>query len=371
MPASLRSSAVRVRPVRMRLPISPWLLAGVVLCTLTVALLAPALASAHGSGTPSATNFLARITHTPDGLQARVVDGDVRMWLRVPGHRTVTVLDTTGAPYLRFSPAGVAVNLNSAIYYLSQNPPLAPPRGITAKTRPRWVSVSAGHSYRWVDERLQALALVARAPGASYVGTWRIPLRIDGRITAITGGLWYRGPPTLVWFWPIFVLLMCVLAALRLRRPQLNLSIARAVAGLTLLGIAVGAVARGFHERPGLSASALILCAVILMLVAGAVWLLRIGTGEAFTYGADRRRWSVGGRHPDTHAVPRLRAACGARIHRPGGNGCLHRRRSRTDRDAGAGCTSVPVGSRRRPDRRSRPWLSPRIYTGGGITRCR
>jgi hypothetical protein len=268
----------------MRLPISPWLLAAVVLCTLTVALLAPALASAHGSGTPSATNFLAKITHTPDGLEARVVDGDVRMWLRVPGDRTVTVLDTTGAPYLRFSPAGVAVNLNSAIYYLSQNPPLAPPRGITAKTRPRWVSVSAGHSYRWVDERLQALALVARAPGVSYVGTWRIPLRIDGRITAITGGLWYRGPPTLVWFWPIFVLLMCVLAALRLRRAQLNLRIARAVAGLTLLGIAVGAIARGFHERPGLSASALILCAVILMLVAGAAWLLRIGTGEAFTY---------------------------------------------------------------------------------------
>jgi hypothetical protein len=270
--------------MRMRLPISLWPLARLAVCTLTVPLLAPTLASAHGSGTPSATNFLARITHTPDELQAKVVDGDVRMWLRVPGIRTVTVLDTTGAPYLRFSPAGVAVNLNSAIYYLSQNPPLAPPRGITAKTPPRWVKVSAGHSYRWVDERLQALALVARTPGVSHVGTWRIPLLIDGRVTAITGGLWYRGPPTLVWFWPIFVMLMCVLAALRLRRPQLNLRVARAVAGLTLLGIAAGSLARGFHGRPGLSASALILCTVILMLVAGAVWLLRAGTGEAFTY---------------------------------------------------------------------------------------
>jgi hypothetical protein len=268
----------------MRLPISPWLLAAVVVCTLTVSLLTPALASAHGSGTPSATNFLARIAHTPDGLQAKVVDGDVRMWLGVPSDRTVTVLDTTGAPYLRFSPAGIAVNLNSAIYYLSQNPPLAPPRGITSKTPPRWVSVSAGHSYRWVDERLQALALVARAPGVSRVGTWRIPLLIDGRITAITGGLWYRGPPTLVWFWPILVLLMCVLAALRLRRPQLNLSVAHAVTGLTLLGIGVGALARGLHGRPGLSASALILCALILMLVAGAASLLRTGSGEAFTY---------------------------------------------------------------------------------------
>jgi hypothetical protein len=206
------------------------------------------------------------------------------MWLQVPDDRTVTVLDTTGAPYLRFSPAGVAVNLNSAIYYLSQNPPLAPPRGITVKSPPRWVRVSDGHSYRWVDERLQALAVVARAVGATYIGTWRIPLLIDGRITAIMGGLWYRGPPTLVWFWPIFVLLMCVLAALRLRRPQLNLRVARAVAGLTLLGIAVGALARGFHERPGLSVSALILCAVILLLVAGAVRLLRTGSGEAFTY---------------------------------------------------------------------------------------
>ena len=268
----------------MRAPISPWLLARLVVCILTVPLLAPAVASAHGSGTPSATNFLARIRHTPEGLQASVVDGDVRMWLRVPGNRIVTVLDTTGAPYLRFAPAGIAVNLNSAIYYLSQNPPLAPPRRITAKTRPRWVSVSAGHSYRWVDERLQALALVARTPGASFVGTWRIPLRIGGRVTAITGGLWYRGPPTLVWFWPIFVLLMCVPAALRLGRPQLNLRIARAVAALTLLRISVGAVARGFHERPGPSASALILCAVILMLVGGAVWLLQVGTGQAFTY---------------------------------------------------------------------------------------
>ncbi len=64
----------------------------------------------------------------PAGLQAKVIDGDLRMWLQVPRDQTVVVLDYRGAPYVRFSPAGVDVNHNSSMYYLNQTPvALTPP----------------------------------------------------------------------------------------------------------------------------------------------------------------------------------------------------------------------------------------------------
>ena len=87
----------------------------------------PSLAGAHGPVAPIATSYLARIGQLPAGLDAEVVDGDQRLWLRVPPTETIVVLDYRGAPYLRFSPAGVAVNHNSPMYYLNQTPAEVPP----------------------------------------------------------------------------------------------------------------------------------------------------------------------------------------------------------------------------------------------------
>ena len=44
----------------------------------------PAAASAHGPVAPIASSYLARVSQAPVGLDAKVIDGDQRMWLRVP-----------------------------------------------------------------------------------------------------------------------------------------------------------------------------------------------------------------------------------------------------------------------------------------------
>ena len=78
-----------------------------------------------------AASWRRSIRHQP-ASRRRCVDGDLRMWLKAPASATVTVLDYRGAPYLRFSRAGVEVNQNSAMYYLNQTPVAAlPPTNLT------------------------------------------------------------------------------------------------------------------------------------------------------------------------------------------------------------------------------------------------
>ncbi len=202
-----------------------------------------------------ATSYLARISGVPVGLQAKVVDGYVRMWLRVAPNISVTVLDYRGAPYLRFTPTGVQVNENSSMYYLNQTPvATTPPADLNAHTPPSWHSAGGGHAYEWHDGRLQALASVALSPGTSYVGKWSIPLLVSGGRTAITGTLWHRNRPSFVWFWPIVVLLACVLAAWRIASAELDARVARVLGVACLLGTAAADIGRSWHGRPGVAA---------------------------------------------------------------------------------------------------------------------
>jgi hypothetical protein len=228
----------------------------------------PAPAQAHGPIAPAASSYFAKVLELPAGLQVKVVDGDLRMWLQVPHDQAVIVLDYRGAPYLRFSPAGVDVNHNSSMYYLNQTPvALTPPANLTASTRPSWHRVSGGHSYEWHDGRLHALAAVALPPGVSFVGRWRIPVRIDGQLTSISGGLWHADNPSIVWFWPIVVLLACVLAVWRLRRPTLDRSLARALAVTALVSVTIAALGLQLHGRPTITPFQFVELASILAFV--------------------------------------------------------------------------------------------------------
>jgi hypothetical protein len=243
---------------------------------MAVALLcAPSAADAHGPINPSASSFLARPTEVPGGLQAKAVDGDLRLWLQVSPSLNVIVLDYRGAPYVRFTPTGVQVNQNSAMYYLNQTPAEIPPTGLGPKTPPKWHGVSGGHAYEWHDGRLHALGTTVIAPGARYLGRWEVPVRIDGKAAAIAGGLYYKPDPPLVWFWPIVVVLACVFAGLRLRRPQLDWRIARALAFVALVAFAVAAVGQGLHGRPSVTVFQLVVLAFELAFVVwGLRWLL-------------------------------------------------------------------------------------------------
>jgi hypothetical protein len=249
--------------------LSPLLAALLVL--LMLAAISPASAAADGPLTPTATDYLARITQVPPGIEATVVDGYLSLWLKVPADRKVVVLDFRGAPWVRFNRAGVQVNKNSQEYYLSQVPvPETPPGGLTRTTRPHWVSVSSGHSYMWREGRMHALAAVALTPGESYVGRWSITLDINGRRAQLVGGLWHTGAPSIVWFWPILVLLACTLAAWRVRSADLDRRLGQ-ILTLTLLGlIAVATAARYLHGRPGIALGSVGFLIVILAAIAAA-----------------------------------------------------------------------------------------------------
>ena len=249
----------------------------------------PGTALAHGPTAPVATSYLARIDHTPAGVQAKIIDGYLRMWMRVAparsgtdsgaAARTVVVLDYRGAPYLRFAPSGVYVNERSEMYYLDHVLPAEePPAGLTRYTPPRWRRVSTGDEYEWHDARIGALADAATLPGSSYVGRWQVALLIDGRLSTVSGGLWHAPAPSLAWLWTIFVAIACVLAAWRLDRPELHERIARGLALCLLVAIALGAVGRELHGRPGIAAEQL---AIAIPVLAFAVWgLFRVMTGR-------------------------------------------------------------------------------------------
>lgn len=228
----------------------------------------PSTAQAHGPLAPVATSYLARVGHVPTGLQAKVLDGYLRLWLRAPAGENVVVLDYRGAPYLRFARSGVYVNRSSEMYYLNHLPILTPPAGLSRATPARWERVSTGHEYNWHDGRIGALADSALAPGASYVGQWTMSLLVDGRLSSISGGFWRASKPSFVWFWPIAVLLVCLLAGLRLRRRELDARLAHVLAIAALLAVAVGALGRALHGRPAIGVDQFVLLGVVLLAVA-------------------------------------------------------------------------------------------------------
>jgi hypothetical protein len=233
--------------------------------------LVPATAAADGPVTPTATNYLARVTRAPSGIEVRVVDAYLNLWVKAPPRADVTILDFRGAPWVRFTPGGVAINRNSQEYYLSQVPvPAVPPTGLTRTTPPHWIHVSSGHAYGWREGRLHALATIALTPGQRFVGHWRIPVLVNGRAGTIVGGVWHRGAPSLVWFWPVLVLLVCALAAWRLRSPDLDRRLSLWLALLLLALVAVGMGGKYLHGSPNVTAANVVLLLVTLA-VLGAV----------------------------------------------------------------------------------------------------
>ncbi len=124
---------------------------------------------------------------------------------------------------------------------------------------------------------MAALTTTAIAPGASYVGAWSIPVLARGHLDAISGGLWHAQGPSPVWFWLIFVLLGCLLAAWRLDRAALDIAVARALGVVLLIAIAAGGAARQLYGRPGVPSSEIILVAILAAFAALGIALTVLG----------------------------------------------------------------------------------------------
>jgi hypothetical protein len=241
----------------------------VVALGLAAAGLLPARAAAHaGRIAPAATSFLARVSSAPAGIDARVVDGDQRLWLRVSPQLTVLVLGLRGEPYLRFSSRGIEVNTRSATYYLNRARPLVPPAGLGPNTSPHWKRISSGRSTSWHDDRLHALALAAHPSGNATLGRWVVPVVVDGQRTAVAGTLRHAARPSLLWFWPLLLAAALVPALLRLREARLEVPVGWALAALALAAATAARLGRELYGRPTVSAGQLALagvtCAVAL-----------------------------------------------------------------------------------------------------------
>ncbi len=245
----------------------------VILAVLGCLAVLPGKAAAHGPVAPVATAYRARVDSLPAGLQAKVIDGYVRIWLRVPARVTVVVLDYRGVPYVRFAATGVQVNENSTMYYLNQTPVAStPPADLRSGVAPDWKPVSGGHAYEWHDGRLQALAGVTLAPRTSYVGRWSIPLLVNGHQAAISGTLSHADSPSVAWFWPVLVLLACLPAAWRIGDRRLDARLRGGLAGAALLGTVGAGAARYLHGRPGVAP---LQYGELVLVLAFALWALR------------------------------------------------------------------------------------------------
>jgi hypothetical protein len=253
----------------------------VTLVALTASLLLmPAAAHADGPVTPVATDYLARVTSAPTGMQAKVADGYLTLWVKAAPTAHVIVKDFQGAPWVKLTPAGVWVNHDSASYYLSQIPlPETPPKGLTATTPPHWLKVSSGHSYAWREGRMHALADIALPPGQTYAGRWRIPVTVNGHAGTIVGGLWRSDKPSVAWFWPIAVILICLLAAWRIRSERLDIRLRQGLTVLLLACLALAVVGRNLHGRPLVATSQIVLLAVELAALAAVA--ARLASGRA------------------------------------------------------------------------------------------
>jgi hypothetical protein len=200
---------------------------------LALLALAPA-ASAHGGrGRPAASAYRAHvraIVPAVPGLEARALDGDLRLRLRVSGDVVATVLGDLGEPMLRIARAGVEVNLRSATAHAER---IAPGGTIALDPRaaPRWRRIAGGPAYAWHEHRL------APRPGARV--PFAVPLAVDGRTVAVRGER-VRGPrPPLVETAGVAaVLLLAGLADGLLRRGRLARALALGAFAAMLAGLA-------------------------------------------------------------------------------------------------------------------------------------
>jgi len=219
------------------------------------ALALPGVASAHvGSTAPVATNFNARVIAfrpSAPGLEAKVVDGDQTLWLRVPAATTVVVPGVLGEPLLRFDARGVWLNLHSPTAQSDRIDRFDLRPSANPKALPLWHRVASGHAYAWHEHRLHLLEPLARTrSSAGALGPWSVPLLVDGRRAALDGILDYR-PPGPGWAWIGCTCLLAVAAAagtvlVRERGPQAAVALGIA-ATLLIWAVRVG---RGLYGRP-------------------------------------------------------------------------------------------------------------------------
>jgi hypothetical protein len=187
---------------------------------------APAPAAAHLRSGTVAVDYKASVLN-PDtpAYTAQIFQSDRALSLKIkPGH-TVEVIGYLGEPVFRLAPAGLWVNAASPTAVVFKL--LGKSERVLA-TAPRWRLEPGRKSVIWQDSRAQGLP-----PGVS-VGTFRVPLLVDGRRTALAGVLQHFPAPSLVpWVLALAALLLAGVGFVMVRNGRLA---GRAAIGFALAG---------------------------------------------------------------------------------------------------------------------------------------
>jgi len=184
------------------------------------ALVLPARAEAHPRSSVIALDYEARLASgaVAAGVRARVIDGDRKLELTALPPTRAVVQGYGGEPFLRFSPAGVELNLRSPTAVSDRLGPAGVAPAMSPTAGPRWSLLTRGHRFAWHDHRLGPRP--DAGGGVGRVASWSIPIVVDGRPQLIRGGLWRAAAPTL---WPWVALWLATLAtavALAWRAPR-------------------------------------------------------------------------------------------------------------------------------------------------------
>jgi len=110
-----------------------------------------------------------------------------------------------------------------------------------------------------------------------------VPAGLPAKVVDGDQRMWDAGAPSIVWFWPIVMLLLCVLAARGVRRPSLDARLARGLAVVALAAVAAASCRRQLHGRSAVGAFAVIELVVILALVAWGLSLVLRARADALT----------------------------------------------------------------------------------------
>jgi hypothetical protein len=238
-------------------------------------------ASAHTGRSPSvAVDDRASMTEVePQGapFQVRVVDGDQDVWLRLQPGNELIVVGSIGEPFLRFAHGSVSANTRSPTASTDLFGVVPSRPSLNPHARPQWASVATGDAYLWHDHRLHALALLSGGEAPRRLGSWVIPLRLNGAPAAITGELRSVAPPER-WFWLVIpvALVAAALALLRLRPIRVPPG-ASLAATLALLGVLVARTGRDLYGRPGITTPRY--ASIAIGVVLGAFLLERLARG--------------------------------------------------------------------------------------------
>ena len=153
-------------------------------------LCAPAPAAAHlRSGTVAVDYKASVLNPDPSVYTAQIFQSDRALSLKIRRGHTVEVVGYLGEPVFRLAPAGLWVNAASPTAVVFK---LLKKSDRVLATTPRWRLESGKTSVIWQDSRAQGLA-----PGVS-VGTFRVPMLVDGRRTELEGVLEHFPAPALV-----------------------------------------------------------------------------------------------------------------------------------------------------------------------------